>query len=67
MIITYEDWWRPTTFSSQDIQKMNLQAFYYRYKKSLNNDYKIGQQDKQIKLPKLKVKDALKELEKYKP
>ena len=57
LIITYEDWWRPCTFTSHFIQKINIRAIYYRYKRSLDDQYRIGQPDKFVKIKKTGVKE----------
>jgi len=56
-IITYEDWWRPCTFPSKFIQKINIRAIYYRYKRNLDEQYRIGQPDKLVKIKKTGVKE----------
>jgi len=56
-IITYEDWWRPCTFPSKFIQKMNIRAIYYMYKKNLDDQYRIGQPDRLVKIKKTGVKE----------
>lgn len=57
MIITYEDWWRPCTFGSKFIQKMNIRAIYWMYKKNVDESYRIGQKDKAVKIKKTGVKE----------
>jgi len=56
-IITYEDWWRTLTFNSQFIQKMNIQAVLYQYRKSLSGQYKVGKRRK-TKLKDIKVSEV---------
>lgn len=61
LIITYEDWWRPATFASKYIVKMNIRAIYALYKKNLSEGYRIGKPDPKIEIMKTKIM----ELEKY--
>ena len=42
LIVSYQDWWRICTFSSQYIQKLNIQAINFRYKKAYDSNYRIG-------------------------
>jgi hypothetical protein len=56
-IITYEDWWKPCTFTSKFIKEMNIRGIYYRYKRNLDDKYRIGQKDKPVDIKKTKVKD----------
>lgn len=57
MIITYEEWWKPLLFPSDYIKKLNIRAIYYRYKKSLSEDFRVGKKDPKIKLPNTRVRD----------
>lgn len=56
-ILSYEDWWRLCTFPSKYIQKLNIRAIYYRYKKKLDSGYKLGQKDKPVNIERTKIKD----------
>ncbi len=60
-IVTYEDWWRLGTLSSDFIRKMTSRQIYYLYNKNAISGFKIGQKT-EIKITKTKIKDVKKYL-----
>lgn len=65
-IVTYEDWWKPSTFPSEFIEKMNIRAIYALYKKSLDPNYRIGKKDPRVEIAETNVKKLRMMLEKRK-
>lgn len=57
LILTYEDWWRLSTIHSKFLAKMTIRMVYYRYKRNLDDQYRIGQPDKFVKIKKTGVKE----------
>jgi len=51
-IIDYENWWKLTTFTSDYIELLSIRSIYYRYKRQLDDDYRIGRKEKKLKLKK---------------
>jgi len=56
-VVPMDDWWRLAYAPSQFITGLNIMAIYYRYKLSLDPNYKIGTKEKKIVLNKLSKDD----------
>jgi hypothetical protein len=57
LVIPYTDWWRVATVPSNYLHKMTLRMIYYRYKKNLDEGYKLGRGEKQPDIKNTKIKD----------